>query len=488
MMSLFALLKALRSPFLAALLLTGWVLPARAAATEPVAVRFSEAYELANIVLALTPYGQSDPFEVYKKSRYYREVRAYFAPVMQHPLLQQANYSRKEWNKYLAFRTDAYAFGFNAQGQLVREAAFNAQEETRPFDDLLGPVNDFARASGFRAFYRRHQPYYDSLAVAYRQSQRLPEVLAFLTAELGPSQAAAKASQYAVVLSPLVYRMNCHRDVQHIPTDFTMVPEYLLSGDLHQQPAPADVLTGIHALFTETDHGFVNPVTKANGTQVRKSFDVKKWDAGSGYDTDEYATFNEYMTWAVYDLFAYRHFGAQAPLVCQNWALQNESRGFVASRLFNQKLRELYDQRKKGQTVRDLYPVLLSWCRRVQPTLARPAIAGCPLQGTTLTTGLRAHYDISFTQPLREIASFDVLLKTDRPGSRARRVVLTRAANNLTWSEQGRRVSFDLELENNCRNTLGLNQAWLTEVPLSTPRGVDLVVYESVIKTDVRVP
>ncbi|MGI4737030.1 MAG: DUF4932 domain-containing protein [Janthinobacterium lividum] len=483
------MLKSLFLNLLSVWLCAGRALPAAAAPLpEPVVVRFSEAYELSNIILALTPYGQSDPTEVYKNSRYYREVRAYFAPVMQHPVLQQANYSRKEWDKYLAFRTDAYAFGFNAQQQLVREFAFNAQGSTRPFDDLLDQVNDFARVSGFRAFYRRHQPYYDSLVVAYRQSQRLPEVLAFLTAELGPAQQAASTNQYAMVLSPLVYRMNCHREVQHVPTDFAMVPEYLLSGDLRQQPTPADVLTGIHMLFTETDHGFVNPVTSAYGAQVRASFDVKKWDAGSGYDKSEYDTFNEYMTWAVYDLFAYRYFAAQAPLVCQNWAMQNESRGFLASRLFNSQLRELYAKRKKGQTVRDLYPTMLAWCRQVQPTLARPAIADCPLQGATLTTGLRAHYVITFTQPLRELASFDVLLKTDQPASRARRVVLTRTANNLTWSEQGRRVSFDLELANNCRNTLGLNQAWFTEVPLSTPQGVDLAVYESTIKTEVRLP
>ncbi|RZK86920.1 MAG: DUF4932 domain-containing protein, partial [Hymenobacter sp.] len=232
---------------------------AQGAATpaEPVAVRFPEAYELANIILALTPYGQSDQFEVYKNSRYYREMRAYFAPHAQHPLLQQANYSRKEWDKYLAFRTDAYAYSFDGQGQLVRQFAFNAQGDVRPFDDLLAQVSNFVQVSGFRDFYRRHQPYYDSLAVAYRQSQHLPEALAFLTTELGQAQPAA--GQYAVVLSPLVYRMNCHRDVQHVPTDFSMVPEYLLSGDLQKQPSPADVLSGIHALFTETDHGFVNP-------------------------------------------------------------------------------------------------------------------------------------------------------------------------------------------------------------------------------------
>lgn len=463
--------------------------PGRAAASnepaEPVAIRFPEAYELSNIILALTPYGQSDPFEVYKNSPYYREVQAYFAPVAQHPLLQRANYSRREWDKYLAFRTDAYAFAFDAQGQLVRQFAFNAQGDTHPFDDLLAQVNDFVRASNFREFYQRHRPYYDSLAVAYRQSQHLPEALTFLTAELGQSQ---QAGQYAVVLSPLVGRMNCHRNVQHVPTDFSMVPEFLLSGDSQKQPRPADELAGIHMLFTETDHGFVNPVTSAHGDLVRAKFEVKKWDTGSGYDKGDFDTFNEYMTWAMYDLFAYKYFPQQAPLVCQNWAMQNESRGFLASRLFNDKLRQLYDHRKRGQTVRDLYPAMLAWCQRVQPTLVQPTIANCPLQGATLNTSRRAHYEITFSQPLRELSNFDVMLRTDQPNSRARRVALTRQANNLVWSDHGRKVSFDIDLENNCRNTLGLNQAWLTETPLCSTHGVDLPVYDSAIKTEVRVP
>lgn len=41
-------------------------------------VRLSEPYELANIILALTPYGKSDPWEVAKNSAYYREVREHF--------------------------------------------------------------------------------------------------------------------------------------------------------------------------------------------------------------------------------------------------------------------------------------------------------------------------------------------------------------------------------------------------------------------------
>ena len=102
----------------------------------PITIAGSEAYELANIILALTPYGQQDQWEVAKNSRYYREVQAHFAPHAQHPLLAQVNYSRKEWDQYLSFRTDAYAFAFDAQGQLVRQFPFFAQEPHHALDRI----------------------------------------------------------------------------------------------------------------------------------------------------------------------------------------------------------------------------------------------------------------------------------------------------------------------------------------------------------------
>ena len=346
-------------------------------------------------------------------------------------------------------------------------------------------MNDFARVSGFRTFYKNHQPYYDSLAQAYSVNQRIPEMLAFLTAEFGPVKT---SGQYVVAFSPLVYRMNCHREVQQNPTDFIMLPEYLLAATDQAAPKPADVLSAIHVLFTETDHGFVNPTTEAYRPQVQQAFDPAKWDTGSGYDKSEFGTFNEYMTWAVYDLFAYRYFPQEAPLICQNWAMQNESRGFFASRPFNEKLRQLYDNRKKGQTIRDLYPALLAWCKQAQGTLSQPVIASCSLQNATLTASPHAHYTIVFSEPMQEIPSFDVLVKADKPSSQSKRIELTKAANKLRWSDQGKQVSFDLDLENNCKNLVSLNAAWRTQTALRSKKGIDLKVYESVIRTDVRVP
>ena len=56
-----------------------------------------------------------------------------------------------------------------------------------------------------------------------------------------------------------------------------------------------------HTIFSEMDHGYVNPISDIYSELIAKNFDLKKWDKESGYP--EINSFNEYMTWAVYDLF-----------------------------------------------------------------------------------------------------------------------------------------------------------------------------------------
>ena len=110
---------------------------------EIIQVEYPEAYELANIILSLTEYGKTDPMEVRKDFEYYAEVQEYFAQVMDHPLLDTVNYSREEWEAYLSFRTDSYAFDFDENDQLSRQFEFITNEGFQHFDDHLDLINDF---------------------------------------------------------------------------------------------------------------------------------------------------------------------------------------------------------------------------------------------------------------------------------------------------------------------------------------------------------
>jgi hypothetical protein len=470
------------SAFLLMLFLSGSCRMTQPAPGQESPVRLSETYELANIILALTDYGKTDSWEVSQHSAYYQEVRDYFDRYNNHPLLTKVNYSRQQWESYLSFRTDAYGFTFDRSNQLVRRVDFTTNRGFNPFEENLNLVEDFVKVTGFRGFYRDHIPYYQGLARAYLTSQRYPEMLHFLETELGKH---ANISAYAIVLSPLVGRMNCHRTVAGVGTDFITLPDFLLTGKAVQTVSEEEVASGTHMLFTELDHAFVNPLTDQYRSLVQANFANSRWDSGSGYEKDSLATFNEYMTWAVYNLFIEHYFPAVAAKVSQDWALQNETRGFYASALFNQELATFYHQRKPGQTLNDIYPAFIKRLGVRQSTLSKPFIKACNLADQTILD-TTASFVIEFSEPMSPLSSLEVIRAVGEPGkTRQDRVVLTVQENSLVWSANGRVVSFKLKLVNETLNRLLFNYPWKTSSILRSLKDVDLAPY-SQIKTRVK--
>lgn len=335
-------------------------------------ITIPEAYELSNIVLALTKYGTEDQWEVQKNTAYYKEVVCYFAPVKDHALLKKVNYSRELWKDYLSFRTDACAFGFDSIGQLYRIFTFYTNEGHQPFDDNLDLLNDFIKVSHFREFYAAKKPFYDSILVRYSSYYMLSEIRLFLD-NIGEQHGSNIQSVYKIILSPLVGRMNCHRNLDSITTaDFPDISKNLLS----HQSNRIDSLTqahDIHTVFTEMDHGYVNPISDNYSEMINKKFNYKYWDSGSGYEGIN--CFNEYMTWALYDLFIDKYFRKYSKRVTTDWHYQNSSRGFYASSLFAAKLKEIFLQLKHYEKLEAAYPHILAWCSAIQKSLSLPVIA-----------------------------------------------------------------------------------------------------------------
>ncbi|MVM33807.1 DUF4932 domain-containing protein [Spirosoma sp. HMF4905] len=469
------------SAVLLVLILAASCLIGKAETRDHQLIRLSETYELANIILALTDYGKSDPWEVSQQSAYYQEVRLHFDQYASHPLLAKVNYSREKWESYLSFRTDAYAFDFNKDSHLVRTLAFTANRGFNPFEENLELVDDFVKVTGFRQFYKDHLPYYQRLATDYLASQRYPEMLQFLEKELGKRQ---EITSYAIVLSPLVGRMNCHRMVGDVGTDFITLPNFLLTGKAVRTVSQEAIASGTHMLFTELDHAFVNPLTDQYRTLLKANFSNQKWDTGSGYEQDSLATFNEYMTWAVYDLYTQTYFPDVTAKVNTDWALQNETRGFYASSLFNRELATLYHYRKPGQTLKDLYPIFIKQIGLRQPDLSKPLITDCNLANKTIEDTL-ATFVIHFSEPMKELSSFDVIRAVSEQGKlKQERLEITRQNNGLDWSDNGRTVRFTLNLVKGTLNQLIFNYPWKTLVTLRSFKGVDLPPY-SFIKTTV---
>jgi hypothetical protein len=335
-------------------------------------ISIPETYELSNIILALTDYGKADQWEVQKNSNYYNEVMKFFEPVKNHPLLKKVNYSRDLWEDYLSFRTDAVAYKFNNENKLVRINDFYANDGFKPFDSSLSLINDFIQQSNFRQFYSSHKTYYNSIVQQYENYYMLKETKEFLRKLSGIIEQKNKNSKYEVVLSPLVGRMNCHRNIDtNTIADFPSLSPALINENKSEISNQAERVAEIHTVFTEMDHGYVNPITDKYADLVRKSFDNKYWDINSGYE--DLDCFNEYMTWAVYDLFTQKYFPKYADSINIQWHYQNASRGFFASNLFAKQFLNAYNE-SKDKTLSSIYPELLKWTMQNQNKNELPKI------------------------------------------------------------------------------------------------------------------
>ncbi|MDM9630094.1 DUF4932 domain-containing protein [Robiginitalea aurantiaca] len=407
-----------------------------------VTIELPESYELSNIVLALTQYGQTDRWDVQKIPPYYDRVMEYFEPVKDHPLLDSVNYSRKKWEKFLGFRTDAYAFSFDDENQLKRD--FEFQSFSYPeFDKNIHLVNDFVEESNFRKFYRDNRGFYDQIIANYKEYYFVNRSKAYLEKIAGKTF--EDQVKYKIVISPLVGGQNCHRDIDSLTTaDFPNISKELILGDKN-----VDMTTRIianHSLFTEMDHGYLNPISDTFEKQIEKYYNKTIWDKESGYMGID--SFNEYITWAVYDAFVKEEFPEYADAVTLPYHYVNVQRGFIASEFFAKKVVELMQKNKSGK-IEDIYLPLLKWCKEQEGKVVQPAVKnGDKTQSISLADNA---VQIEFTQPMDEnIKTFQAYLTETKDGvvqGNGALIEIDITESKLNWKDNGTTAQFFLNTE-----------------------------------------
>lgn len=335
---------------------------------DNVKIELTESYELSNIILALTQYGRTDKWDVQKIPPYYDDVLKYFEPVKNHPLLDSVNYSKQEWEKFLGFRTDMYAFSFNQNGSLKRDYPFNSFG-TVEVDKNIDLINDFIMKSNYRQFYKEHIDFYKRIVSNYKEYYFLDKAISFLDKVAEKSKLDSR-KKYIIAISPLVGGQNCHRDIDSLTTiDFPYISEDLILGNL-----ASNLNTRIidnHSIFTEMNHGYINPISDKYQELITRNFNLEKWDKESGYHGIN--SFNEYMTWAVYDIFIQENFQEVSDSISLQWQYQNVSRGFIGQNLFSEKVSELYFK-SKSKKIEEIYEPLLKWCKEIENKISQPTI------------------------------------------------------------------------------------------------------------------
>lgn len=337
-------------------------------------IEIPEVYELVNIALALTPTLAPHEYMVYRKSEYYNRMLERFGGHESHPLVATFDsLLRVDFGYYAALKMNGYAFEFDEDGALVQSQVYNrigfsSTNALRPYIPVL---QTFADETGFREFYRENSETYAGQIAFYRDSMNLEGMVAWLDVNF-PGSGAYDA--YKVVFSPLVYgwqnsywvESNGFTELQaHV--NFPYPHQYKdAGGEDSRMSTQAERLLSGATVFTEINHGYINPEADKYGERVADAVSCY----GCWVDTvrgpayyQGAATFLEYLNWGLIDLLAVDILpeGEARKVFAEIDRTMIGGRGFHRFDAFSRFLVNLYSNRVPGKTVADLYPEIIGW-------------------------------------------------------------------------------------------------------------------------------
>ncbi|MCX2739493.1 DUF4932 domain-containing protein [Pontibacter anaerobius] len=340
-------------------------------------VEVPEVHELANILVAISKIGQQDSNMVDMTTPYYKEVMAHFSPYKNHPVMDVVNqhitkvFDNESYWYYYAMKMNACAYVFDKKGNIKNEGIIRKMGFSNQGDPILANlalIEDFARKSNFRKFYRQHLPYFNELIRTYRTQNPITQQQEWLERIFGFTY-----GNYRVTFSPLVGGAHSTQSFEDNGFDQTVM--FVRRVDLNPKyNEKVNEMRNTRVVFTEIDHNFVNPTSDKYAKQIDEVFgDRAKWvmeSNGTSAYSSPYNVFNEYMTWSIYSLYCLDKFSAEdnATFIPIMEHQMEKKRGFIRFADFNQKLISLYEENPK-LSIDELYTAMLDWSRNLQAKL-----------------------------------------------------------------------------------------------------------------------
>jgi hypothetical protein len=326
-----------------------------------------EVHELANIMVAVSIIGLQDKNMVDMETPYYQEVIKHFMPYHEHPAILKLNeyitevLGQNSYSYYYNFRMNSCAYAFRNH-TIINEGIYEfILGPFNLFAEMLPLTQDFSDRSGFREFYAAHETYYASLVEKYNRLCPVDKMWRWIEREFPQ-----RYQGYKVIFSPLIFGAH---STQHFSADdynetimFINAPSFRKGVDELSDEEKEARLSRI--ALTEIDHNYVNPTTDRYSNEVERVMrKIECWNTRvQGYNSF-YETFNEYMTWAIFTLYLEQNFDA-ALVEKRNdaeAAFMVSRRGFNRFKEFNNKLREVYKNKKDHEHVSDLFEPMLKW-------------------------------------------------------------------------------------------------------------------------------
>lgn len=239
-------------------------------------------------------------------------------------------------------------------------------------DGRKAMIEDFAKQSDFKSFYDEHSSYYASLQENHNQLVDLERSKQWLESKFSNSYDSER-----IIFSPLTggshSTMAAEDREQQMEQMFMFVsspPEDLES--LGEKELELESAWQTRIVFTEIDHNYVNPMSDRYLEKIEQAIpDYTFWNkqeenrGGTSYDS-AYSTFNEYMTWGVFSLYATEIYSLEHmdAIMAKHTDFMSgpKQRSFVHFKEFNDELLQQYEMLNQPM-VEELYEPMLAWMK-----------------------------------------------------------------------------------------------------------------------------
>ncbi|RAJ05092.1 uncharacterized protein DUF4932 [Chitinophaga skermanii] len=329
-------------------------------------VEINEVKELIQIMTAITKNGQDNDDMIQQQGQYYKDVRAYFKPFENEPIIHTFD-SLMNVSPFNFIFLTGNGFSYNFKGdKLVPSETFLFPAKSlnkititeNPITTYKKEIEAFAKKSQFRKFYKQQKPYYTSIQRKYAQNANLGKQWKWLEQNFQN-----RINQYIIFCSPLTNSLNYTSTFKQ--DDYKVI--YMVLPPLDSFPTMSKMQLEIfntRVMFTEIDHNYVTPPTQANKATINELFKERAaWVDEKTEGTFAYPTpvkvFDEYMTYGVFVLYVQDHYDAATFEEAKNGIISvMKDRGFIGMQVFTDNLLKARAA-NPGKTIDEWYPAFL---------------------------------------------------------------------------------------------------------------------------------